>query len=40
MIIADKGYDSGFIREQIMKKGAWVVIPRTRNSLKGNADMY
>ncbi len=38
-IIADKGYDSECIREQITKKGAQAVIPRKRNSLKGNADM-
>ena len=38
-IIADKGYDSECIREQIVKKGAKAVIPRKRNSLKGNADM-
>ena len=39
VIVADKGYDSEFIREQITKKGARVVIPRKRNLLKGNADM-
>ena len=39
VIVADKGYDREFIREQITKKGARVVIPRKRNSLKGNADM-
>lgn len=38
-IIADKGYDSEMIREQIEQQGARVVIPRKRNSLKGNADM-
>ena len=38
-IVADKGYDSECIREQITKKGARAVIPRKRNSLKGNADM-
>ena len=38
-IVADKGYDSECIREQIIKKGARAVIPRKRNSLKGNADM-
>ncbi len=36
-IVADKGYDSDCIREQITKKGARPVIPRKRNSLKGNA---
>ena len=35
-IVADKGYDSECIREQITKKGARAVIPRKRNSLKGN----
>jgi transposase len=38
-IVADKGYDSECIQEQITKKGARAVIPRKRNSLKGNADM-
>ncbi|SDX06154.1 Transposase [Nitrosomonas communis] len=38
-MVADKGYDSECIREQITKKGARAVIPRKRNSLKGNADM-
>ena len=36
---ADKGYDSEWLREQITKKGAQAVIPRKRNSLKGNAGM-
>jgi len=39
VIVADKGYDSEYIREQITKKGARAVIPRKCNSLKGNADM-
>jgi len=38
-IIADKGYDSERIREQIELQGARVVIPRKRNSVKGNADL-
>ena len=38
-IVADKGYDSECIREQITKKGAQAVIPRKRNALKGNVDM-
>ncbi len=38
-IVADKGYDSECIREQIVKKGARAVIPRKCNSVKGNADM-
>ena len=38
-IVADKGYDSECIRDQITKKGAQAVIPRKRNSLRGNADM-
>lgn len=37
-IVADKGYDSEWIRKQIKKKGARAVIPGKRNSLKGNAD--
>lgn len=38
-IVADKGYGSECIREQIVKKGAKAVIPRKRNSLKDKADM-
>jgi len=37
--IADKGYDSEAIREQIEQIGAKAVIPRKRNSVKGNADL-
>ncbi|SDX89625.1 Transposase DDE domain-containing protein [Nitrosomonas sp. Nm33] len=38
-MVADRGYDSECIREQIVKKGARAVIPTRRNSVKGNADM-
>ena len=38
-MIADKGYDSKSLREQIPLKGSRVVIPRKRNSLKGNDDV-
>ncbi|WP_319783178.1 IS5 family transposase [Oceanisphaera sp. IT1-181] len=38
-IIADKGYDSEPLREQIASQGAQPVIPRKRNSTKGNADL-
>lgn len=38
-IIADKGYDSEKIRTQVERQGAKVVIPRKRNSLKGNGDL-
>ena len=38
-IIADKGYDSEAIRAQVKQQGSQVVIPRKRNSLKGNADL-
>ena len=38
-IVADKGYDSEAIREQIGQQGAKVVIPRKRTSVKGNADL-
>ncbi len=38
-IVADKGYDSGKIREQIKSKGADAVIPRRSNSVAGNGDM-
>jgi len=39
MIVADKGYGSKYIREQITNKEARVVIPKKCNSVKGNADM-
>ena len=38
-IVADKGYDSERIREQIEAKGSKAVIPRRRNSVKGNANL-
>jgi len=38
-VVADKGYDSGKIREQIKNKGANAVISRRSNSVIGNADM-
>lgn len=38
-IVADKGYDSEAIREQIEEQGATAVIPRKRTSVKGNADL-
>ncbi|RQW29016.1 IS5 family transposase [Rhodobacteraceae bacterium CH30] len=39
LIVADKGYDSERIRRQIEAQGARPVIPRKRNSVKGNADL-
>ncbi|WP_299948927.1 IS5 family transposase, partial [uncultured Microbulbifer sp.] len=38
-IVADKGYDSEDLRKQIAEQGAKAVIPRRRNSVKGNADL-
>lgn len=38
-MIADKGYDSELIRGLIVAKGSRVVIPRRRNSRKGNDDL-
>lgn len=38
-IVADKGYDSERLREQIESQGSQAVIPRKRNSVKGNADL-
>lgn len=38
-IIADKGYDSETLREQIERKGAKAVTPRKSNSIIGNAAM-
>ena len=35
----DKGYDSERLRQQIEVQGARPVIPRKRNSIKGNADL-
>ena len=35
----NKGYDSERIREQVERQGAKAVIPRRRNSVKGNADL-
>jgi len=37
--IGDKGYDSQTIRECIERQGAKAVIPRRRNSAKGNANL-
>lgn len=39
VVVADKGYDSERIREQIKAQGARSVIPRRRNSVKSNADL-
>ena len=39
VIVADKGYDSERIRKQIEAQGSRPVIPRKRNSIKGNADL-
>ena len=38
-VVADKGYDSERLREQIQSRGSQAVIPRKRNSVKGNADL-
>lgn len=38
-IVADKGYDNEKIREQVERQGVKAVIPRKRNSVKGNADL-
>lgn len=38
-IIADKGYDSDEIREQIKQKSSIPIIPRKKNSKTGNADL-
>ncbi len=38
-VIADKGYDSEVIREQIRQRNSIPVIPRKRNSKVGNADI-
>lgn len=39
VVIADKGYDSKRLREQIEEQDSRVVIPRKRNSVKGNDDL-
>ena len=38
-MIADKGYDSEALREQIVEQGGHPVIPRKKNSRKGNGDL-
>lgn len=38
-VVADKGYDSERIREKVQSNGSRIVIPRKRNSVKGNADL-
>lgn len=38
-IIADKGYDSEEIREQIRQQSCIPIIPRKKNSIAGNADI-
>jgi hypothetical protein len=37
--VGPKGYDSAEIWEQVEQQGAKAVIPRTRTSVKGNADL-
>jgi hypothetical protein len=41
MLLADRGYDAGWIRELAMKKGAWANIPpksnRNARSLSGSS---
>lgn len=38
-VVADRGYDSQQVRQQIEKKGAKALIPRKKNSLIGNYSM-
>jgi len=38
-LIGDKGYDSEALRQVIEAQGAKAVIPRKRNSIKGNGDL-
>ena len=38
-VVGDKGYDSQALREQIQQSGSLAVIPRKRNSKKGNGEM-
>ncbi|MFG6665710.1 IS5 family transposase [Halomonas sp. HNIBRBA4712] len=38
-LVADKGHDSESIREQVEARGMKAVIPRKRNSKKGNANL-
>lgn len=38
-VIVDKGYDSEALREQIVEQGGKPVIPRKKNSRKGNTDL-
>ncbi len=39
VVVADKGYDSESLRQQIESRGSRVVIPRRKRSVKGNGDM-
>ena len=38
-VVADRGYDSQDLREQIIEQGATPVLPRRRNSTVGNNDI-
>lgn len=38
-VVGDNGYDSGKIRQQIEMQDSQAVIPRRRNSVKGNDDL-
>lgn len=39
VVVGDKGYDSERIRQRIEAKGSKAVIPRKKNSIKGNEDI-
>ena len=38
-VVAERGYDSQDLREQIIEQGATPVLPRRRNSMVGNNDI-
>ena len=38
-VVADKGYDSQAVRDQVVKQGGKPVIPRRKNSVVGNGDI-
>ena len=39
VVVADKGYDSQAVRDQVVEQGGKPVIPRRKNSVVGNGDI-
>ncbi len=38
-VVADKGYDSQAVRDQVVKQGGKPVIPERKNSVAGNGEI-